>query len=446
MMLKRTMTLALLASACVALAGCGHLHNPFASEAKSKYKGRGERIPIIALGDTLSASDALKGQAFYLPPPAPTPDWPLPGGNLAQSVEHMDAGQDLTIAWREKFGKGTTRTSHVTAPPVAADGKVFVMDGAARVSAYDQATGHLVWHEDLSAHAKLGHEAFGGGVAYDGGLLYVTSGYRFVAALNATTGREVWRTLTDSPVHAAPTVSAGRVFAESTDDTLLTFDAATGAPGWNYQGLTETARILAASSPAVSGDAVVSSFASGELVALQAANGNGLWSVVLSKSSRNSALSEIRDIPGRPVIYKGDVYAVSHSGVFDAIDLRTGAERWSLPVTSVTTPWAAGDVVYVTDTTGDVICVARDGGQVYWISDLNKAVKKPKDRPMWSGPVLASNHLLLVSTKGEMVALNPQTGARDKSVRLGSGGMLSPIAANGRLFVVTEAADLIAIR
>ena len=118
-----------------------------------------------------------------------------------------------------------------------------------------------------------------------------------------------------------------RVFAVAIDNTLLTFDTATGATGWTYQALSESARILAASSPAVSGDTVVAAFGSGELVALRAANGNDLWNEALSRANRNNALSEIRDIPGRPVIYQGDVFAVSHSGVFAATDLRTGQAR-----------------------------------------------------------------------------------------------------------------------
>src|SRR5690606_8615122 len=127
--------------------------------------------------------------------------------------------------------------------------------------------------------------------------------------LDAETGEVGWRTNTEQPIHAAPTVSGGRVFAVAIDNTLLTFDVATGAEGWTYQALTEPARILAASSPAVSGDTVVASFGSGELVALRTSNGNDLWNEALSRANRNNALSEIRDIPGRPVIYQGDVYA-----------------------------------------------------------------------------------------------------------------------------------------
>ena len=102
--------------------------------------------------------------------------------------------------------------------------------------------------------------------------------------------------------------------------------------------------MIGATSPAISGDAVVAAFSSGELVAMQTANGNVLWSAELSKSNRNSALSEIRDIAGRPVIFRGDVYAVSHSGLMAVINLHTGAQRWTLPVTSVSTPWPPGDV------------------------------------------------------------------------------------------------------
>src|SRR4029078_8901639 len=193
--------------------------------------------------------------------------------------------------------------------------------------------------------------------------------------LDASTGAVGWRTRTEQPIHRAPNVAGGRVYTVALDNTLLTFDASTGAPGWTYQALSESARILGASSPAISGDTVVASFGSGELVALRTEKGNALWNEALSRASRTSALSEIRDIPGRPVIYQGDVFAVSHSGVFAATDLRTGQARWSLPVVGITSPLPAGDVVYVVSKAGEVICASRESGQIYWIRDLNQGFK-----------------------------------------------------------------------
>lgn len=455
----RLSALAAVLIASTALAGCSTIDkvNPFHGSEKNKVvASQGERISIIAFDQKIEPADALKGADFYLPEPQPMTDWPLPGGTPEQSVEHVQAAENFTVAWKHKFGGGDNRRRHVTAPPVSEGGKVFVMDGEALVSAVDAASGREVWHSNLKSHSKRDSEAFGGGLAVADGKLFVASGYRFVAALDANTGKELWRTPVSAPIHAAPTVSQGKVYVVSTDNELLTFDAATGAPDWTYQALVEPARILAASSPAISNGTVVASFASGELIALQAANGNDLWSQALSRASRNNALSEIRDIPGRPVIYKGDVLAVSHSGVFAATDLRTGSPRWSLPVVGITTPWAAGDVVYVVSKAGEVICVSRDSGQVYWITELNKQAGvdkkgkkkkvKPKDLAVFSGPILASNRLIVVSTKGQAVALNPKTGAVEKTINIGSPSFISPIAVNGTLYVATEGAELVAIR
>jgi outer membrane protein assembly factor BamB len=240
-------------------------------------------------------------------------------------------------------------------------------------------------------------------------------------------------------------VAGGRVFVVDVNDEMFAFDTATGIQSWTYQALTEPARVLAASSPAVDNETVVSAFASGELIALRAANGNELWNASLSKVSRTNALSEIRDIAGRPVIYRTDVFAVSHSDVFAAVDLRTGTARWTLPVSAITTPWPAGDVVYVVDQGGKVICVSRDAGQVYWIRDLNAGLKK-KRRAYWSSPILASNRLIMASSKGEAIALNPKTGVTLSRLKLGSDALIGPMAAGNMIYLVTEAADLIAIR
>jgi outer membrane protein assembly factor BamB len=453
MISRRMLRLATTVGLAAAVAACAHGHSIFpggghgsgGGKSHSKYAGSGERISLLAPGDVLKVSDALKGQDFLLPDPQPIAAWPLPGGTPENSVEHVAAGPDFQIAWRRKFGRGDTRAFHVTAPPVEADGRIYVMDGEATVEAIDAISGRDIWRADLAIRGRRDREAYGGGLAYADGRLYVSSGYRFVAALDGARGKLIWRTMTDAPVHAAPTVADGRVFAESSDDNLLSFDAETGVPGWTHQALTESARVLAATSPAVSGDALVATFASGEVVAVQAQTGNELWTVELSRTNRNSALSEIRDIPGRPVIYKGDVYAVSHSGLMSVIDLRTGNTRWSLPVTGISTPWPAGDVVFVSDISGQIVCASRDNGQVFWITDLNYG-KRQKERAIWSGPMLASGHLVLVSDKGEAVELNPKTGAIERQIKLGADSLLSPIAAGPYLYVVTDAAELIAIR
>ena len=464
--MRRNGILILALAAALAASGCATVKriNPFhkSDAGPAEVASEGKRIAINAPDEAVEPAEGLKGADFFLPDPKPVTEWALPGGTPEQSLENVDAGGSLSVAWRRGFGLKSGKGGFITAPPVAANGKIFVMDAEANVSAHDAKTGAQVWKVDLRPKSKRDREGFGGGLAFADGKLVVSSGYRFVAQLNAETGALIWRTNTEEPIHAAPTVAGGRIFVVAIDNTLLTFDATTGAVGWNYQALSESARILAASSPAVSGDTVVATFGSGELVALRAANGTDLWNEALSKASRTNALSEIRDIPGRPVIYQGDVYAVSHSGLLAATDLRTGQPRWTLPITGITTPWPTGDVVYVVDKPGKVYCISRETGQIYWVRDLNegrikkgrwdfitkmgRGAKKNAAKPLWSSPILASGKVITVSDTGELKAVNAKTGVIEKTIQLGQPVLLGPIAMDGTLYIVTDEAQLIALR
>ena len=53
-----------------------------------------------------------------------------------------------------------------------------------------------------------------------GGRVYVATGYGQVLALDAATGKEIWRQQVTAPVRGAPTVADGRVFAVTVDNEL----------------------------------------------------------------------------------------------------------------------------------------------------------------------------------------------------------------------------------
>lgn len=455
--MKRTLKIILAAAACASLSACATVDklNVLKKHHNTVVATAGKRIPVLTFDQSVEASSNLSGVGFQIPEAHPVAAWPQPGGVSQQAMDNVLAAPDFKVLWRRHVGDGTNRARQIEAPPVAIDGKVFTMDGAARITATDSKSGAQVWRTDLTPKKGRDREGFGGGLAVADGKVFVTSGYRFVVALDAATGKEIWKQSTPSPVHGAPTVANGRMYAVDVDNQIVAWDVKTGESVWTYQAIVEPARILRASSPAIDGDAVVAPFSSGELVALRAANGNQLWNAVLSRTSRTNALSEIRDIAGRPVIYRGDVYAASHSGVFSALDLRTGEKRWDIPVASINTPWPAGDVVYIADKGGQVLAVSRENGQVYWIKDLNEKRTRKEGgflnigrhiaHPVWSGPLLASGRLVLVNNWGDVVALDAKTGEQVKSLKVHDAGFLTPIAVDGKIFLLTDDANLIAI-
>jgi outer membrane protein assembly factor BamB len=471
--MNRVLKVALLCGLALTVASCGTVRRalPFGlggSDAPGATATQGQRISVLEFEQQLAPSAALSGRDFFIPGPQAATAWTQPGGNADNAVEHVIGAANFQIAWRRGIGAGSSRIHQVMAPVVADNGRVFVLDGESTVSALDAGTGAVAWKANIKPEEREGNRGFfgmggsstgggfGGGVAVSGGKVFVASGYRTVTALDQASGAVLWTTPVDVPIHGAPTVSGNRVFVVDVENQIFAFDAATGQQDWSYRGIPEPARIMRASSPAVVGDTVIAPFSSGEVTALRASTGQSLWTQVLSRTSRTSALSEIRDIAGRPVISRGVVYAVGHSGLLQAMDIRSGQPKWQLPISGVNAPLPVGDVVYVVSKSGELTVINRETGQVYWTRNLNEGrVRKEGGflgfwartvKPEWSGPLLASNRLLLVNSDGELVALDPKTGAQTASLKLGGPAFIAPAAYNGSVYVLTDRGDLISIR
>ena len=426
----------------------------------SAVASQGQRISIVAFDQKLEPSKSLKGLGYYLPPASPVTSWPVAGGPVDQAVENAAAAADFKVAWSKSIGAPSKGDTQVLAQPVS-DGKlIYTLDGEAKVMAFDVNTGNTVWSVDLNPKLKRDKEGFGGGLALSGdGKLYVTSGYRFIDALDAATGAQVWEKQTDTQFHAAPTIAGDYVIASDVDNQIFAFRRDTGDMDWTYQAIAEPARLLKTSAPIVSGNTIYAPFSSGELVAIDATTGNPVWDQVLAQSTRTNALSEIRDISGRPVLDTGVVFAASHSGVFQAMDAKTGDPKWQIQADSVNSPWVAGDVVFLVSLQGELLCVSRETGGIYWMQDLNAGIQKMKKSafglgreklvgklPIWSGPVLASDRLVMVNSLGQAVALDPKTGEKTATINLGGAGYIAPIAVGNKLFVITDDAKLVAIQ
>jgi outer membrane protein assembly factor BamB len=457
----RAVAAAALLIAAAGLNGCAVIHKVThnANSDQGAVISQGQRISIVAFQQKLEPSKSLAGVGYYLPPAQAVTSWPVAGGDPVNPVQNAAAAADFKIAWTRSIGVKSERDTEVLAQPVS-DGKlIYTLDGQARVSAFDVNSGAQVWSVNLDPKIKRDKEGFGGGLAVSDGVLFVTSGYRFIAALDAGTGAEKWRKAMDTQLHSPPTVDATQVYATDVDNQIFAFNKDTGDMNWTYQAIAEPARIMKSSSPVAAGDTVYAPFSSGELVALTAKSGDPVWDQVLAQSTRTNALSEIRDIAGRPVLYNGTVFAASHSGAFEAMDARTGNVKWTLDADSVNTPWVAGDAIFLLSLQGELISASRDSGQIYWLKDLDEGFQKTKKGffgmgrpkkvgkvPVWAGPVIASDRLVLVNSLGDAIAFDAKTGDKKVTLKLPGAAYIAPIVVGDKLFVVTDDAKLVAIR
>jgi outer membrane protein assembly factor BamB len=398
-----------------------------------------------------------------LPPPRKNADWPEPGGTPDNVVGNLMADGPLERLWSAEAGKGTDDDSRLTAPPIVADGMVYVLDADTHVFAFDAKTGKPVWDKSIAPDLRVGPSSFfgligpdrvdptkgfGGGLAYDSGKLFAATGFANVIALDAHTGKELWKVDTTVPVHSAPVVVDGRVYVVTQENETQALDAADGHQLWSHHGTVESAGVLSSASVGVSADTVVVPYSSGELFALRAENGTPAWNDTLTRTGNVTSLTIINDIAGRPVIDRNLVFAISHSGTLAAINFRSGSRAWTRNIAGIQTPLIAGEYVFVVSTDGQVVCLNRADGRVRWTAAL-PAFEDPvgKRGPIvWAGPLLVSNFLVLVSNDGKAELLSPYTGAKLGETAIPDGTFIPPVVANGIMYVLTNDAQLVALR
>jgi outer membrane protein assembly factor BamB len=206
--------------------------------------------------------------------------------------------------------------------------------------------------------------------------------------------------------------------------------------------------LLGGSAPAVEGGTVIAPYSSGELYALQVSNGRVLWSDNLGSVRRGDIVSRITDIRGLPVIDKDQVYAISHGGRMVAIDFKTGRRVFDKLFGGVQTPWTAGDYVYVLNVDSVLICLNRKDGRIRWAAELPRYGKpKAKENPIaWNGPILAGDRLIVANSRGEVIFISPYTGEFLGKTAFGESITVSPFAADGTVYVLTDAGELSALR
>lgn len=409
--------------------------NPF---AKKEVKLPGTRVAVLKRSDNLMSNLASASNPIVLPPQQANQDWSQPGGVASNSPGHLAFSATMKTAWSSDAGSGSSSDGKLTASPIAFGGRIYTLDTEGRVSAFSASSGARVWRTSLVPDNEDKEEGFGGGLAADSGRIFVATGFGTLVALDPQTGKTIWTKSLEVPVRSSPTAAQGKVFVVTTDGRFYSLSAEDGTQLWSYRGLSERASLLSNTSPAVAGDIVVVPYPSGDVIALRISTGQPLWRESLVRSrARASSLAGLND-SARPAIDQGVVYAVGHSGRMIATSQKSGKRLWSQSVGGTQQPWVAGDSVYVVDKNGRVMALSKKSGEVLWVAKL------PGGKT-WSGPILAGGQLWLTSSKGALVSVDPRTGKVGNSRNLGDPVYIAPIVAQGRMYVLTDEARLVAL-
>jgi outer membrane protein assembly factor BamB len=382
-----------------------------------------------------------------LPKQVSKSSWTHRNGGADHDAGHLSLGRNLIRLWSSNIGNGNERKFRITSDPIVAGGRIFTLDSQSRVMATSP-IGSAIWVRDLTPASDGAGDATGGGLAYRDDVIYATTGFGEVTAMDARDGRVRWVQKLDAPIVAAPTVIKDRVYVVSRDNRAWALKTKNGRIDWQQQSTRADAGLIGGASPASAGRSVILPFSSGEMMSVLTRNGLQVWSVAVSGSRVGFARSAFGDISSDPVVTKSRVYAANQSGRITAVARRDGKRLWTANEGSYSPVLPIDNSVFLISDAAQLVRLNAKTGKAIWAVDLPKYKKDKtrKDSYAHFGPILAGGRIIVASSDGGLRSFDPVSGDLISTVDIPSGAASAPAIVDGVLYILSQNGQLNAFK
>jgi outer membrane protein assembly factor BamB len=318
----------------------------------------------------------------------------------------------------------TARIGEVNLPlSVAVSGTtVAVASTDGTVAALDAATGRDLWRANLKTPIAAG-------VGSDGKLTAVVTRTNELVALSGAT--EAWREKLTAVAYTAPFVAGGRVFLLTADRAVSAYDGKTGRKLWTQQRPGEALVLRQAGVMLAVGDTLVVGL-SGRMVGLNPLNGSVRWEAPLATPRGINDVERLVDLVGH-VSRVGDVVcARAFQASVGCVDATRGAVLWTKAAAGGQGVTGDDRLVFGTESDGKVVAWRRDTGERAWVSD------RLRYRGL-TAPLALGRSVVVGDSTGLVHFLSREDGALlNRLATDGSPIAAAPVVAGNTLVVVTQ--------
>jgi len=302
------------------------------------------------------------------------------------------------------------------------DDTVMVAGGdKGTVLAIDARTGKELWRVDVGTPLNAG-------VGSDGTLAAVVTRDNELVAVQG--GQVLWRKRLSAETFTPPLVAGRRVFVQSADRATSAWDGQSGRRLWLQ---TRTADALVLKRPGVL-QAVDGSLVAGvgaRLVAMDPSNGSSRWEAPVASPRGTNDVERLVDLTGTISVAGGNICARAYFATIGCVDASRGVLQWTKPASGSAGISGDENTLYGVEQNGVVMAWRRRDGERLWSSDVFKY------RQM-TAPLAAGRTLIIGEESGNLLFLDRADGKLLARVSPdGSAIAADPVVAANTLVVVT---------
>ena len=310
------------------------------------------------------------------------------------------------------------------------DNTLFVAASDGTVAALDARTGQDIWRTSVRSQLSSGVGSDGRHVAV------ITQGNELVLI---EAGRELWRQRLSALSFTAPLVAGARVFVLSADRSVTAFDAATGRKLWSQTRPGEPLVLRQAGILQSFEDTLLVGL-SGRLVGMNPANGSSRWEAPIAVPRGTNDVERLVDLVAQTSRQGNLVCVRAYQAAVGCVNAVTGAVVWTKPSLGSVGVHADEQNLYTTQSDGKVVAMRPVDGEKAWESD------RLKYRQL-SAPLAAGRVLAFGDSTGIVHLVSTQDGApQNRLTTDGSAITSAPVMVAGTLIVATQNGGLFGFR
>ncbi len=276
------------------------------------------------------------------------------------------------------------------------------------------------------------------GPAAADGLVVVGSANGELVALEADSGKQRWRQQLSGEMLSKALIGHGLVIARTVDGRLQAVNAADGTVRWSIEEPIPRLTLRGTAAPILAGEAVIAGFDNGKLVAVDAGTGDLLWNVTVSAPAGRTELDRLADVDAPAAASGKDVFVAGFNGRVAMLDLDNGQIWWARDASSYRGFGLDDSIMYLTQSNGVIAALRRTDGNQQWETQALR-------QRVLTAPAIMGESLVVGDFEGYLHWLSKTDGKLQARAKTDGERITNvPLVVDGRLYVQTDGGRLIA--